>query len=99
MDTRAFRLGWPNGARVFEVDRPAVINAKEAALARAVAHRLDRRGCAAYLERTLVHLTFRRIDTLSALERWPFPAAPRDLPDAPRGYLVTARQAAGTSSA
>jgi methyltransferase (TIGR00027 family) len=32
MDTRAFRLGWPAGARVFEVDRPAIIAAKESLL-------------------------------------------------------------------
>lgn len=33
MDARAFRLPWPPGTTVFEVDQPAVISAKDAALA------------------------------------------------------------------
>jgi methyltransferase (TIGR00027 family) len=33
LDTRAFRLGWPGGTRVFEVDLPDVLAFKEAALA------------------------------------------------------------------
>jgi methyltransferase (TIGR00027 family) len=34
LDTRAFRLGWPSGMRVFEVDLPDVLAFKEAVLAR-----------------------------------------------------------------
>jgi len=34
LDTRAFRLGWPPGTRVFEVDLPDVLAFKEAVLAR-----------------------------------------------------------------
>lgn len=34
LDTRAFRLGWPPGMRVFEVDLPDVLAFKEAVLAR-----------------------------------------------------------------
>jgi methyltransferase (TIGR00027 family) len=34
LDTRAFRLGWPAGTRVFEVDLPDVVAFKEAVLAR-----------------------------------------------------------------
>ncbi|MEO3809883.1 SAM-dependent methyltransferase [Sphaerisporangium sp. B11E5] len=34
MDTRAYRLGWPPGVRVFEVDYPEVLAAKEHVLAR-----------------------------------------------------------------
>jgi methyltransferase (TIGR00027 family) len=34
LDTRAFRLGWPAGTRVFEVDLPDVLAFKEAVLAR-----------------------------------------------------------------
>src|SRR3712207_6704512 len=30
MDARAFRLGWPPGTRLYELDRPEVINAKDA---------------------------------------------------------------------
>jgi len=33
MDSRPFRLSWPGGVRVFEVDRPPVIAVKEAVLA------------------------------------------------------------------
>jgi methyltransferase (TIGR00027 family) len=33
MDSRPFRLSWPDGVRVFEVDRPPVIAVKEAVLA------------------------------------------------------------------
>jgi methyltransferase (TIGR00027 family) len=32
LDTRAFRLDWPNGTRVFEVDQPSVFAHKEAIL-------------------------------------------------------------------
>lgn len=32
MDTRAFRLAWPAGTRLFELDQPAVLAAKAAAL-------------------------------------------------------------------
>ncbi len=35
MDTRAFRLPWPDGVRLFEVDHPPVLEAKGAALAAA----------------------------------------------------------------
>jgi methyltransferase (TIGR00027 family) len=34
MDARAFRLAWPGGVRVFEVDRDEVFTPKEAALSR-----------------------------------------------------------------
>ncbi|GAA2677406.1 MULTISPECIES: SAM-dependent methyltransferase [Actinosynnema] len=33
MDSRPFRLAWPSGVRVFEVDRPAVLALKEVVLA------------------------------------------------------------------
>jgi methyltransferase (TIGR00027 family) len=33
MDTRAYRLPWPEGMRVFELDRPAVLAVKDAILA------------------------------------------------------------------
>ena len=33
LDTRAFRLPWPTGARCFELDRPGVIGRKEQVLA------------------------------------------------------------------
>jgi methyltransferase (TIGR00027 family) len=36
LDTRAFRLDWPPGTRVFELDRPAVVAFKERVLAGAV---------------------------------------------------------------
>jgi len=32
LDTRAFRLSWPQGARVFELDQPGVLNYKEGIL-------------------------------------------------------------------
>jgi methyltransferase (TIGR00027 family) len=35
LDTRAFRLSWPKMARCFEIDRPAVLQYKEAILGRA----------------------------------------------------------------
>ncbi len=35
MDTRAFRLGWPPGMRLYELDRPEVLKAKEEVVARA----------------------------------------------------------------
>ena len=35
MDTRAFRIPWPSGVRVFEVDRDEIFNHKEPVLARA----------------------------------------------------------------
>jgi methyltransferase (TIGR00027 family) len=35
MDTRAFRLDWPPGTRLYEVDRPEVLAAKDEVLARA----------------------------------------------------------------
>lgn len=38
MDTRAFRLGWPPGTRLYEVDRPEVIDAKDAVASSAGAH-------------------------------------------------------------
>ena len=34
MDARAFRLPWPSGTRLYELDRPEVLAAKEAVLAR-----------------------------------------------------------------
>ena len=37
MDTRAFRIPWPSGVRVFEVDRDEVFDHKEAVLGRAAA--------------------------------------------------------------
>jgi methyltransferase (TIGR00027 family)/uncharacterized protein (TIGR02246 family) len=37
MDTRAFRIPWPSGVRVFEVDRDEIFDHKEAVLARAAA--------------------------------------------------------------
>jgi methyltransferase (TIGR00027 family) len=33
LDTRAYRLGWPAGTRLFELDRPAVLRHKDAVLA------------------------------------------------------------------
>jgi len=51
-DTRAFRLTWPAGVRCFEVDRPALLEHKEAILAAAGARpRCDRRIVAADLAR------------------------------------------------
>ena len=38
MDARAFRLGWPPGTRLYELDRPEVIDAKDAVASRAGAH-------------------------------------------------------------
>ena len=35
MDARAFRLGWPPGMRLYELDRPEVLKAKEEVVARA----------------------------------------------------------------
>lgn len=35
LDTRAFRSPWPTGARVFELDRPTILEHKEEVLARA----------------------------------------------------------------
>jgi methyltransferase (TIGR00027 family) len=35
MDARAFRLGWPPGMRLYELDRPEVLKAKEEVAARA----------------------------------------------------------------
>lgn len=37
LDTRAYRLDWPEGTRLFELDRPAVLHHKEAVLAAASA--------------------------------------------------------------
>jgi O-methyltransferase involved in polyketide biosynthesis len=53
LDSRAYRLPWPSGTAVFEVDQPQVIEFKSTTLARGTgrgrirpgpAHRLDRRG-------------------------------------------------------
>ena len=47
MDTRAFRLPWPAGTQVYELDRPQVLASKDAilqgmgAVARCTRHRLD----------------------------------------------------------
>ena len=50
LDTRAFRLPWPSGARVFELDRPAILEHKERVLTRAGATpRCERRIVAADL--------------------------------------------------
>ncbi len=38
MDARAFRLGWPPGTRLYELDRPGVLAAKEEVLVRLGAH-------------------------------------------------------------
>jgi methyltransferase (TIGR00027 family) len=38
MDARAFRLGWPPGTRLYELDRPEVIDAKDAVASGAGAH-------------------------------------------------------------
>jgi methyltransferase (TIGR00027 family) len=35
MDARAFRLNWPSGTRLYELDRPEVVDAKDEVLARA----------------------------------------------------------------
>jgi methyltransferase (TIGR00027 family) len=44
LDTRAYRLDWPEGTRLFELDRPEVIAAKQDVLDRASARaRCDRR--------------------------------------------------------
>lgn len=50
LDTRAFRLPWPNDARVFELDRPTILDHKEQVLTRAGAiPRCERRVVAADL--------------------------------------------------
>ncbi len=128
MDTRAFRLAWPQGARVFEVDRPQVIAWKESALAGATTRASTRVTIGADLsedwgERLLnsppMASTLQMMREFGApwifgtdtpemllpnwavhtddiaevgnrLGRWPFTAAPRNMPDVPRGYLVTA---------
>jgi methyltransferase (TIGR00027 family) len=38
MDARAFRLGWPPGTRLYELDQPEVIDAKDAVASSAGAH-------------------------------------------------------------
>jgi methyltransferase (TIGR00027 family) len=38
MDARAFRLGWPPGTQLYELDRPEVIDAKDAVASSAGAH-------------------------------------------------------------
>lgn len=38
MDTRSFRLRWPSGSRVYEVDRPALLGLKEEILGQAAPH-------------------------------------------------------------
>jgi methyltransferase (TIGR00027 family) len=38
MDTRAFRLDWPPGTRLYELDRPEVIDAKDSIVSSAGAH-------------------------------------------------------------
>jgi methyltransferase (TIGR00027 family) len=38
LDTRAFRLDWPEGSRLFELDRPDVLNFKDSVLAKTAAH-------------------------------------------------------------
>jgi methyltransferase (TIGR00027 family) len=50
MDARAFRLNWPSGTRLYELDRPEVLAAKEEVLARAGARpACERRVVGAYL--------------------------------------------------
>jgi methyltransferase (TIGR00027 family) len=50
LDTRAFRIRWPEGARCFEIDRPSVLGYKAAVLESAGAEpRCDRRSVAADL--------------------------------------------------
>lgn len=49
MDSRAFRLDWPRHVRVFEIDRPVVLEAKREILAGAEP-RVDRRTVAADLK-------------------------------------------------
>lgn len=52
MDSRAFRLRWPDGVRVFEVDRPAVIALKDTLLA----------GAESAVDRTTVAVDLRDSD-------------------------------------
>jgi methyltransferase (TIGR00027 family) len=50
LDTRAFRLAWPDGVRLFEVDQPKVLEFKDSVLAAADAQpRCDRRPVTADL--------------------------------------------------
>jgi methyltransferase (TIGR00027 family) len=52
MDARAFRLPWPDGARLFELDHPSVLEAKAAALSAAGAQpRCERVAVGAALAR------------------------------------------------
>ena len=44
LDTRAYRLAWPAGTNVFELDQPAVLQEKEQALRSAGAHALGARS-------------------------------------------------------
>ena len=65
LDTRAFRLAWPAGARCFELDRPGVIGRKERVLtAQGARPRCERRTIAADLSggwpRGLIEAGFER---------------------------------------
>jgi methyltransferase (TIGR00027 family) len=52
LDTRAFRLGWPDGTVIHELDRPEVLERKEGILREAGARpRADRRICRTDLAR------------------------------------------------
>src|SRR5919112_4952445 len=52
MDARAFRLDWPPGTRLYELDRPEVLAAKDEVIARAGARpACERRGVGADLGR------------------------------------------------
>jgi methyltransferase (TIGR00027 family) len=51
LDTRAFRLAWPSGVRVFELDQPSLLDYKEAVL--------EQLGATARSERTAVAVDLR----------------------------------------
>jgi len=58
LDTRAFRLDWPAGVSLWELDRPELLAEKEAALAEAAA----RPACERFVEGLLQYLAADEVD-------------------------------------
>jgi len=104
MDARAFRLSWPAGTRLYEVDRPEVLALKRRCWScRSCARLLEfvetlgapwRFGTdepEALLEPPGWTVTAHDLGTFAAeAGRWSWPVVPRSVPGVPRSFLVEA---------
>src|SRR6476646_9272653 len=80
LDSRAYRLDWPTGTTVFEIDQPEVLGYKTSTLDAHGATRAGRRGPARRLARGAARRRFRSCATHRLAGRRPAAVSPRRCP-------------------